>query len=449
MEAIQVIPDRSKTFYKFEDFGLLERVIEAYITLGEIPEALKLIERVHQLSESIDDPNRIGAPDLSKIADLYIKVGEQQKATPILEQAFEQIKNSPDARASIYQLSRIAPLYAALGQHHKVAESLQLLQQAHQTLTDVQKFIAQQYAATGQDARAIQMVQSIRDIPERTGIQTEMAQQYIGAEKYTQARQITEAIANPEMRAYTLSQLAAQASRLGKGEVAAQLLTLAMQISQVQNNPYLRAELWVNVAAGLIAGQQTEKGLAMLAEALQTVEKAGSQQAAAPKVLLAIADQYAAAGQPERAQPLLDQVLRFVQTSKVPALSNSIFTCDPASSANYDFKTIETGDLAMHYAITGNFPQALTLVQGIDPKYCYFIADQFRQLLDQAIQANQPDWALKILPLALQTEPKESSVEKTTRHVSKLIAIAQSYRKVGKLDAALRLLAQAQEIAQR
>lgn len=201
-----------------------------------------------------------------------------------------------------------------------------------------------------------------------------------------------------------------QPDPLLQGCQTAHRLNPVSQSSQSGQGAITRAFWLTKLAAQMIQTQQTQSGFALLAEALQMIRSTHSLANPVPGLLTTIATQYVAAKQPDQAVPLLDRVLRIVQTAEItPFLPPSRLSVRSRAMLPSRFsesapiaQILALATLAEHYGAAGNFIKAIALACSFPAQYGEWCVELLMHLSHHALATQQLDAAILLLEQARQ-----------------------------------------------
>jgi len=332
------------------------------------------------------NPNQLEKfSQLLTIASKYSEAGQKDKALEILSQTLtiaETIEALPmRARA----MARSYSHYAKAGQPDRATKGLAQSWQFVNKIEDINKAqafleIAREYAKTGQLARVTELL--------------------------NRASEVTKTVfAEPFQQIQVLAEIGSEYLKVGEKDQAAEVLTRAIQIAKNAPSPKIwrdrRSTVFSKLASTSIAG-----GFDALTTQTVEITQAITTAEFKARTLIAIASEYAKAGQQEKAIPLLSESLEVA-------------------------KTIELGGSSI-----GSVPMKIVVLLEI--------ATQYGDIGQQSQAAS----VLTEARAVAQTLPENN--KDTNSFESKIIAIAEigsKYGSAGEKETGKKLLAQSLEMA--
>lgn len=225
-------------------------------------------------------------------------------------------------------------------------------------------------------------------------------------------------------------------------------LNSVSQDSQSGQGAIARAFWLTKLAAEMIQAQQPQSGLAVLAEALQLIRTTHSFASPVPRLLTTIATQYITAGHSEPAVPLLDRVLRIVQTAEItPLLPPSRFARQSKAllpSGGLDSVSIAQmlayATLAECYGAAGNFGKAIAVTHHLPPECSEWGVELLLHLSHNAAASCKLDAVKLLLDQAQQTILTFTSLIDRQNQVRWLLRLADRYTSLANPTAATQVL---------
>jgi tetratricopeptide (TPR) repeat protein len=347
---------------------------------------------------------------LGEIAAGYTAVGQEEKASEVLSEAFEvtQTVELPADKAMV--LEAIARQYWQVGEPEKAAELLsQALQVAESiwgisTVKDtVVERIALRYSEMGDRDRALQVADTILGKIAKSRALAQIAIHYAKAGDYEQAMGVAETIEAYPSQAIALTEIATRTGEDAPAVAAAQRI----------ESPERQSIVLAKIAALRIEEQQYEEVLAILTEAQQaasTIEELPNRAGQ----LAEIARLYEQAGYRERGVEVLSEALRLAREAggmveEVQLASNLVADATEAGQVEFARSTLEG---------------VLPLVKEIEKP-------QIVASLASAATTLQPhDWVIQFA----------NKIEDSEARVNALLDIAEKYAEVGEEERAAEVL---------
>ncbi|HEY9725618.1 MAG TPA: hypothetical protein V6D50_04130, partial [Chroococcales cyanobacterium] len=395
---------------------LLARVTANYASFGEretLPGAMELVRAIAdlgqrdwaltRLSESyraarhydlaLQTANAIQNADrktdaLFEIADGYQAREQKDKASQVLAQAFQFATTIPDVDRQFSALLRLILDYSAFEQTDKVAEVLDRVQPLVTRLPDVAKqfyvlnLLASIYVNIGQKDKAALLIEQaltlanrVEDASTRDDFLSQIANSYTRIDQFDQAVAIANRFQDASTKAKVLNSIA-ETYLSQQPEKALQVVKLIEPL-----DPKVANQALTSIAREYARTKQFD-------QALQVVERIQDNELA-NWARIAIATEYANAGQVERVLQVADTIQTTMKMDISDRPSNN-----GTNLADTLLKNQTLAALALLYAQAERFPQALQLVQTIQPDR---LKDQVRiAIAKQQAKAGQYSNAIQV-----------------------------------------------------
>ncbi len=332
-EALQIAQTIDKTASKAV---ALSRIADHTIKLGHNAQAVKVLDQLLQTAQNVNDDFYVSR--LVDIAGKYIQVGKKTQAIKVLSQALSNAQTIENSFFKIY-LAQIAVQYAKAGQLDQALQVVQtldntnskvhalveiageyvgenqkvkaneLLSQAlelSQTLNDsankagALSRIARHYAEAGQLDQALQIVKTISDAEQKASVLNVISDHYVQTGQLEQAIRVAQTIDNnTRYKVIALLQVADRYAEAGK-------LEQAIRVTQtIEGNVFNKVSALSRIASYYLKAKQIDQAL----QTAQAIEALSVEHNNTDSILLQIVGEYAKVGQ-------FDQALQVTQTIK-------------------------------------------------------------------------------------------------------------------------------------
>ena len=417
---------------------------------------------------------------LDRIAQQFARLDEVATAQQIAQ-------SIPDSGRRVRTLRQLAVNFAADGQWQAARQIIPMLEAA--TNNDFNYEWQQLTLTLAREGNSDRALEAVKAFPAKNQdyFLGELARKLMQRKQFEAAQQAGGAIANPNIKMWSLLRLAQQAGREGHTAIQNQSLAAALETARAWEEPVFKKTSLLDVAKQFVAINQTEKALPVLAEALQLAqaEQACHQRA---RSLQRIAHLYVAAGQNERADAVLSQALEDAQKVRSQARKGEILLRiggaalkrgNPQQADALFAEALKTGtsadrqvvprphrdqfpsmqhSIAIYYAEAGQVETALELLDRLPQGYsAAALRHIFSALLENGYAAdgvevikrmNRPvarTWALKQINLKVasrqileQTLPLYATIKNLRLRQSSLGFLSQDLARAGRFDDALR-----------
>ncbi len=301
--------------------GIVQRLV-AHVTASEF----------RNVSESGTQRDRVlgeKAKLLIEVARQLTRVGQSERAVPLLERASQWLQAKQDL--PFYHNSQAKTLittYAAAQQTPAVVQLLRLLQPSARFQAEVRAEVVEQAIAAGDWEMAVQVVQSLPPQgKEALESDRSLIEALAQSGELAAAQTLATALPAPD-REQAWAEIAARAIAAGNLALAREMIQQpATGTSQPLSNRLFLAKRWLDVAEQLTQLEQPTEVQTALTIAARLLEQPVSPQPKTPdtptlwELRLMLAERYAGAGQRDRANALLDAVRQ--QVLSTPTLLSS------------------------------------------------------------------------------------------------------------------------------
>jgi hypothetical protein len=276
------------------------------------PQVSKLLTSVASLTQSLNSGYSVAkTKTLTRIANYFRTIGEQQQALSLLTQALTASQSIKGAEFQTKALTPIAQEYLALNQTAQaekiLAQSLQFAQQS-QPKEPIRRVvilepIAITYAQLGKTEAALQLVPTISDPYYRSRVRFEVVKQLTKTNQLEAAQKLAQNIETPEFKGRSLVEIAIAAGNKGQNKLAAENFAAALQAAGTDSNAVYTQALLIQIYAK--GGQRDAAYTA--AQQLQNPEQKAL-------TLGIIANEYAKAKQVQKVEQILTELTPLIQT---------------------------------------------------------------------------------------------------------------------------------------
>ncbi|MGG6269830.1 hypothetical protein ACQ4M3_40645 [Leptolyngbya sp. AN03gr2] len=293
-EAVKIL-DQARMLLNWNNNAEALQFVEAYRKAGQSEKARSILTSIAaQLLRNVEpQPVRPRAiQNLIKAGHELALMKQSSEALPLLNQAETLIKSIDRSNVKSLQQSLILA-YAAAGQ---TAQSLQIVQTLDsRDARESYISLAKQAAELGDSRSAQQFLQSIRDqwIASRTSL--DVVKIFADAELLSVAYNIATSIADSQMRLEALATIVKRADQAKQSALSAQIIAEMQQVKTGEVSGFQRLD---TIRALIQVGERTH-ARSLLAELTRQPDLAWLN--------LQIAEQYAAIGEFDQATQLIDQ----------------------------------------------------------------------------------------------------------------------------------------------
>ncbi|MBE9008312.1 hypothetical protein IQ259_25445 [Fortiea sp. LEGE XX443] len=393
--------------------SLLGRLAQQ-IEPSQKPQLRQLLTSLTSLTQSLNSGYSVAkTQSLTRIANYFRIIGEQQQALSLLTQALTTSQFIKGAEFQTKALTPIAQEYLALKQ---TVEAEQILAQSLQFAQQIQpqepirrvlvlETIAVTYAQLGKIERALQLVTSISDPYYRSKIRFEVVKQLTQKNQLEAAQKLAQNIETPEFKGRSFVEIALAAGNKGQQQLSDQNFAAALQATGNDSNAvYLQAPLIQTYAKG---GQRDAAYKAV--QQLQNVEQKAL-------TLGIIANEYSKAGQLQKVEQIITELTPLIQTPE--AIDNVGF-----------LQNILANSLAEK-----QYKLAFDLVSKTKRNDFMGREDWLSRIADAAIKARNIE-----LPLQIAQNLGEADIDQRNRLLQK---VAEGYAQNKQLERALSIVQQ-------
>ncbi|MBD2731180.1 hypothetical protein H6G96_33910 [Nostoc sp. FACHB-892] len=393
--------------------SLLGRLAQQ-IEPSQKPQLRQLLTSLTSLTQSLNSSYSVAkTQSLTRIANYFRIIGEQQQALSLLTQALTTSQSIKGAEFQTKALTPIAQEYLALKQtvqaEQILAQSLQFAQQIQPQepirRVLVLETIAVTYAQLGKTERALQLVTSISDPYYRSRIRFEVVKQLTQTNQLEAAQKLAQNIETPEFKGRSFVEIALADGNKGQQQLADQNFAAALQATGNDSNAvYLQAPLIQTYAKG---GQKD--AAYKVAQRLQNVEQKAL-------TLGIIANEYSKAGQLQKVEQIITELTPLIQTPE--AIDNVGF-----------LQNILANSLAEK-----QYKLAFDLVSKTKRNDFMGREDWLSRITDAAIKARNIE-----LPLQIAQKMDKADIDQRNRLLQK---VAEGYAQNKQLERALSIVQQ-------
>ncbi|MGB7444325.1 MAG: hypothetical protein WA919_24930 [Coleofasciculaceae cyanobacterium] len=460
--ALSVLPSALQTAqslssgYSWVKTQALVAIANHYITLGQPQQGTKVLSQALQASNYLQG-EEFKTKALTAIAQGYQTIGESAKAVELLDQSlqFAQVAKVPNAVRKAWIFQPIAITYAKAGAFDKALQVARLIPTEPQLAyykDEAIGEIANQYAASGQLERALELLKTLKMGETKAKFLTQIAifytqagQNKLAQDTFNQA--VFVAQDEPiERRSWILSRIIKQYAFAGQ-------LDAALSTIDVIPARQTKAQTLLDIAGQV---KDKERASAIINKALLAAEEIADANERESLMTQAIDDllrtkQFASAL--KIAQSLSENVGdKYVilarialQAAAAQEFEIALQATDSLPESWVDSRNQALQEMAIAYAKIGKYDQAMQLVQKIDNYGS--LPYQVRTLTEIAQQAAAKGDKTRADNLIKQALQIANQLEFNSQKTDALVAIAIFYTKIGQTKQAEELHAQAMQLA--